>query len=60
MWKTILLIFLDLCTGISFSQIDLYRGQWIEAEAEVPSVCRLHQDFRESELGFPWESVQLS
>lgn len=43
-----------------FFQIDLYRGQWIEAEAEVPSVCRLNQDFRESELGYPWESVQLS
>lgn len=55
-----MLIFLDLCTKISFSQIDLYRGQWIEAEAEVPSVCRLHQDFRESELGHPWESLQLS
>lgn len=43
-----------------FLQFDKYHGQWIEAEAEVPSVCRLNQDFRESELGYSWESVQLS
>lgn len=52
LWKTIVIFFLFIYRNI-FLQFDKYHGQWIEAEAEAPSVCRLNQDFRESELGYP-------